>query len=245
MIPHRAKLALAAAACCALASCLDARVPVTVSVVPIDKNQNAQTMKGIRLTAYKSAPLLDEEHPQYAKCSGESFEPQVTDMEGKTTFHLLPGDYEICTEEQTYNNEKFKWGVPFRVEAEGLKVPQLVEDEVTFVGCGRVEQRARLLRWKYSEVNDGMVNQVLLTRDNSLDHTQPAQPPPSLCPAPTAQPSPSASPSAQPVPSVSPNASPAPNASPTASPTPTTPSPQPAPTRATNVPPRRRRNRGF
>jgi hypothetical protein len=219
MIPHRAKRALAAAACCALASCLDARVPVTVSVVPIDKNQNAQTMKGIRLTAYKAAPLLDEEHPQYAKCSGDSFEPQLTDMEGKTTFHLLPGDYEICTEEQTYNDEKFKWGVPFRVEAEGLKVPQLVEDEVTFVGCGRIEQRARLLRWRYPQVGEGKANELLLTRDNSLDRTQPTQPAIPLCSTPT--PSPSVAPAAQP----SPAASPTPTASPAASPTPSPSSP--------------------
>ncbi|HEX8164078.1 MAG TPA: hypothetical protein VF538_19560 [Pyrinomonadaceae bacterium] len=233
MIPHRAKLALAAA-CCALASCLDARVPVTISVVPIDKNQNAQTMKGIRLTVFKAAPLLDEEHPQYAKCAGESFEPQLSDMEGKTTFHLLPGDYEVCTEEQSYNNEKFKWGVPFRIAAEGLHVPQLVEDEVTFVGCGRVEQRARLLRWKYPEATGGRAGELLLTRDNSLDRTQPTQPAPPLCSTPTPSPSPSPSPSAPPAPTASPAAQPA--ASPAASP-----GAQPAPARVQSAPRRRRR----
>jgi hypothetical protein len=255
MIPHRAKLALAAAACCALASCLDARVNVPVSVIPIDKDQRAETMKRLKLTVYKADSPFDEAHPQYARCAGETVEPQTTDLEGKATFSLLPGDYEVCTEEQLYNKEKFKWSVPFRVEQDGLRVPQLVEDEMTYVGCGRIEERVRALRWKYTEGGGGKVNELLLTSDNSMDRTQTATPPPPPCssqtptpsPSPSAQPSPTtqSSPTTQASPTTSPatTASPTTAASPAATPTPAT-GPQPAPARVTGGA-RRPRNKGF
>jgi hypothetical protein len=264
MIPHRAKLALAAAACCALASCLDARVNVHVSVIPIDKDQKAETMKRLKLTVYKAASPFDDDHPQYARCSGETVEPQTTDMEGKATFSLLPGDYEVCTEEQLYKDEKFKWSVPFRVAQEGLRVPQLIEDEMTYVGCGRVEQRVRALRWKYTADSGGTTNELLLTSDNSLDrtHTPTPLPTPSACSSPTPSPTPSASPGAQtspttqssPTAQASPATTPATTASPVSTASPTTaaspavsPTPatgtQPAPARATVG--ARRRNRGF
>lgn len=257
MIPHRAKLALAAASCCALASCLDARVNVPVSVIPIDVNQRAESMKRLRLRVYRAAPLLDEDHPQDARCSGEIVEPQTTDMEGKATFSLLPGDYEVCTEDQPYNGEKFKWSVPFRVAQDGLSVPQLVEDDVTYVGCARVEQRVRLLRWKYPAGNGGKANELLLTRDNAMDRTQTPPPAPTPCPVPTASPSAQPSPTAQASPTTQPSptntpattasptstASPTTAASPAVSPTPAT-NPQRAPARVTGGS-RRRRNRGL
>lgn len=247
MIPHRAKLALVAAACCALASCLDAKVNVPVSVMPVDKNHNAQAMKDIRLTLFKALAPLDEHDPQYARCSGEWSETQLTDLDGKTTFSLLPGDYEICSEEQTYNNEKFKWGVPFRVTQDGLKVPRLIEDAGTFIDCARAEQRVRLLMWKYAGEKDGQVNELLLSRDNALDQTQTPQPTPTPCSTPT--PSPASSPTAQGSPSTQATStgtpattnaasSPAPATMPTtagspaATPTPAT-NPSPAPVRVT------------
>jgi hypothetical protein len=261
MIPHRAKLALAAAACCALASCLDARVNVHVSVIPIDKDQRAETMKRLKLTVYKAASPFDDDHPQYARCSGETVEPHTTDMEGKATFSLLPGDYEVCTEEQFYKDEKFKWSVPFRVEQEGLRVPQLIEDEMTYVGCGRVEQRVRALRWKYTADSGGTTNELLLTSDNSLDRTRTPTPQPSPCSSPTPSPSPSASPGVQPSPitqsspttQASAATTPATTASPTSTASPTTAAspaatpatnPQPAPARLTGGA-RLRRHRGF
>jgi cell division septation protein DedD len=239
MIPHRAKVALAAAACCALASCLDARVNVPVSVRPIARNQSAEAMKRIDLWVYKAAPMIDENHPQYARCTGDAVETQKTDMEGRAAFSLLPGDYEVCTEEQLYDDEKFKWGVPFKVADEGFRVPQLIEDVVTYVGCGRAEQNLRLLRWTYAGGGGGRANELLLTRDNATDrtHTPQPQPTPMPCSSPTPVPSPSASPSAPPTPTA--GASPTTQASPTTSPAPAvsptpTPNPQPAPAR---VPP--------
>jgi hypothetical protein len=205
MIPLRAKLALAAAACCALSSCLDTRVNVPVSVMAVDKNQNAQSMKGIELTVFKSLAPLDETHPRYARCSGEWSETRVTDMNGRTTFNLRPGDYEICAEEQSYNGEKFKWNVPFKVVDHGLRVPRLIEEESTFVGCWRVEQRVRLMRWEYAARGAGEVKELLLTRNNAMDRTQPPPPAPTPCPAPAASPSTPASPGGQPSPSAQPS----------------------------------------
>ena len=244
MIPHRAKLALAAAACCALASCLDARHNIPVTVKPIGKNQNVETIKRIDLWVYKAAPMLDEDHPQYAKCTGELVETEKTDMEGKAVFSLLPGDYEICTEDHIYDGEKFKWSVPFKVTNEGLRVPQLLEDAVTYLDCGRVEQVVRLLRWRYAAEGSGNVSELLLTRDNEMDrtHTLTPQPTPPPCSSPTPVPSPSPSPS--PTAPTSPTASPTTTVSPTPTATPAvtpTPNPQPAPARVPNRPRRRRR----
>jgi hypothetical protein len=227
MIPHRAKLALAAAACCALASCLDARVNVPVWVAPIDKEQNVRFLPGTELKVYKANEPSDETHPQRPQCAGTPVAEVRSALDGKTSFNLLPGHYEICSEVKSFGGESFYWKVPFEVvEDGGLRVPRWVGGKDSYTDSQYSEHDQPQLVWQYPE-GGGKTDVLLLSRDNAFKPTPPT-PTPAPTESPAASPSPSTSPGAQ--------TSPTAQASPTASPT-TTVSPSPTATPATTATP--------
>jgi hypothetical protein len=177
MIPHRVKLALLAAACGASASCLDARVRVPVKVAAVGADYQVKPLPKFALTVRKADPVTSEsggvaridptradtprcveatEKDASDKEASNFVEREITSLDGKTAFELLPGDYEICSDDGAQIGQTLmEWRVPFRVEE----------------GRWRLARRERDGGWVYPDEDEREgESELVLSKDNQQPH---------------------------------------------------------------------------
>jgi hypothetical protein len=124
MRPHRAGLALAALVGAASAACMDARVKVPVRLSAVGDDLAVKPVPNLRLAVRKAPKEVAavENLPLPVKCEGEQVSSETSSTEGTVTFELLPGDYQLCSDEQQFAGGRLRWRVPFRVERGGWEV---------------------------------------------------------------------------------------------------------------------------
>jgi hypothetical protein len=178
-------LVVIVATACASVSCLNARVRVPVKVAPADDRYNVKLLPKFALVVYRADDVCDEKGEGCKDCpvdKKECWEDQAdvshahvplcvphkdkegdtnlvaretTSLDGTASFDLLPGNYELCSEDRAqFGDRQLEWGVPFRVEGGGWEVSH--RDRATH-------------EWVYSnETGNVSEEQLVLSNDNGF-----------------------------------------------------------------------------